>query len=499
MRLVTAQEQVRGLGLPCKVRLDSYYKSLSTDRFNTSCDGRMVKALLEVARDPEAVQDEIDYLKDIKFSQAVYQFKQIQEQMERFEAPNCKNLYGRSKPYRDAKAHWIKQVSGWHLKSLDYNRNAIITDCVPRKDAVAGYSWIETGKRYKGDYLDTLHQDYHAHEERARREGSNNKPILIMTRTQGGGQYKDDGTRSNECDYKSRFISAIDIMQVMMEMKFAKPFQDRMGRVHWYAGGKDDKQIAACIYRMRKKVKRYWKSLDYSKYDQSISDWLIYDAFDIVKAAFKGDEFFDDELFNIVKHDFVNKVFLMPGRGPVFSEKGVPSGSMFTQIIDTLVNLLMITTYMNAKGIDEYDMMIMGDDNLVYIAVDVDTKNMEEYLKHNFDITMNARKVKFGEYEDYPEFLSRTWTPEGVYRAPREMIAKLCWPEQFRNYRLNKDLSPWMILDAYLQVFPRGMLELVDVKLLQHRTAREMRNLGQSKYHSGLMRYMIEYQDELVS
>lgn len=495
MRLLIAQEQVSGLEQPQKERLSRYYKHLSKDRFNTSCDGRMVEAILSVAHNPKLVRDEIDYLKRIQFSQAVYEYKQIQEQLERFESKDVKNFYG-NRHYRAAKAALIEEVSKWHLKSLDYNRNAEITDCVPRQEAHAGFSYILTGKKEKGMYLDTLHQDYHRHEAKARMEGSNNMPILIMTRTQGGGQYDDEMKRTNKAKYKSRFISAIDIMQVMMETKFARPFQQRMGRAKWYAGGKDDASIHNHVYRMRKRMRKVWKSIDYSKYDQSIPAWLIHDAFDVVRAAFQGDEHFDEELFKIVRTDLIHKVFLDPVRGCVESNKGVPSGSMFTQIIDTLCNILMISTYFRSVGIEKYEMMIMGDDNLIYLKEETDLEAMETYLKRNFGIEMNATKVKKGTYDDSPEFLSRTWTPEGVYRDPREIIAKLCWPEKFRNYKQNPDLSPWMIMDAYMLTFPRGMIELVNPKIVKAKSVDEMARLGEGRYHSGLIKYMLEYRHE---
>lgn len=492
MRLSKAQEQLRGLELPQKKRLSCYYKQLSTDRFNTACDGRMVEALLSIANQPKIVEEEIDYLKRIQFSQAVYEYSQIEEQLIRFTLPDVASFY-RNQHYRSTKFKWMIEFSTWNLKSLDYNRNAKIEDCVPRKDAHAGFSYILTGKKEKGQYLETLHQDYHEHECKARKEGSNNRPILIMTRTQGGGQYDDEGNRTNKAKHKSRFISAIDIMQVMMEMKFAKPFQERMGRVKWYAGGKDDKAIANCIYSMRKRIKRYWKSIDYSKYDQSIPAWMIHDAFDLVKAAFKGDEYFDEELFKIVRNDFIHKVFLDPKRGCVESNKGVPSGSMFTQIIDTLCNILMIETYMRSIGVEDFEMMIMGDDNLIYVGEDIKMEALASYLKRNFGIEVNTDKFTEGTFDDPPEFLSRVWTPEGVYRDPKEMIAKLVFPERFRDYKRNPQLSPWMIIDAYQMCFPRGMIELVNPKLLQHRTADEMARLGEGKYHSGLMRYLIQY------
>ena len=498
MRLSKAQEQISGLELPQKERLSRYYKQLSTDRYNTSCDGRMVDALLEVALDPGFTQKEIDYLKRINYSQAVYEYKQIQEQLERFTLPDVDNFY-HNQHYRATKSKWIKIFETWNLESLDYNRNAEITDCVPKKDAHAGFNYILTGLKEKGQYLDTLHQDYHEHEAKARKEGSNNMPILIMTRTQGGKRYDENGKEIQQADYKTRFISAIALMQVMMESKTARPFQDKMGQMPWYAGGKDDKRINNCVFDMRKRIHNGWKSIDYSKYDQSIPAWLIHDAFDLIRAAFKNDKYFDEELFKIVRNDFIHKVFLDPTLGPVESHKGVPSGSMFTQIIDTLANILMIETYMRSVGVDDFEMMIMGDDNLIYLGEDVNTEAMESYLLRNFGIKMNSKKVKEGSYEDYPEFLSRTWTPEGVDRDLKEIIAKMCWSERFRDYRRNPDLSPWMILDAYRVCFPRAMVRLVDVKRLQAKTVEEMKRLGEGKYHSGLMRYMIEYSDHLNS
>ena len=376
---------------------------------------------------------------------------------------------------------------------------------MPRLDTHAGWSYIITGKRHKGEYVENLLLDYLEEERKARLHGSFNKPILIGIRTQSGTPY-DNETGELVCDMiekvedlkKSRLVSMEDIFYVLAENKWAKPLQNKIGRVGWYSGGKNDGSINSDI-QMNRAMKRYWISLDYSKYDQSIPAWLIREAFDIVRAAFNP-EFHDEELFKIIREDFINKVFIWAD--DIFeSHKGVPSGSAFTQIIDSIVNRLMIDTYFASKGIEpsQYVMAIMGDDNLVFCTTKLDKADIESYLSYMFGITMNAAKADDGEREDDPKYLSRIWRRNGVYRNPKVLIAKLLYPERFREYdRIG--FLPTMVLSSFADTFPLGVLEFVDMTEFKAAQLEESRLMADSNktYLSGLEAYRQHYSETLI-
>lgn len=490
MRIGKAKETLRGLKAPQQNRFSMYQGNLSTDKDPKVFDGKMYQYLLEVTKDTEWLINTKNYLDSIGWNQSKYRFSAIKEQAQRFTEDNHP-WFGWNQHYKAAKESLAQDFEKFHLISLQYDGNDKIEDYLPREDTHAGWSWIETGKKEKGEYREGLFQNYKQEVEVAKLNGTFNKLILVGTRTQASNPFDEDGSYNNDYTDKSRLVSMIDIYVIMAEMVYAKRLQTKMSTVPWYAGGKSDTSI---MYYMRKWKEdyKYWLSIDYSKYDQSISDWMIRDAFDIIRIAYKDDSNFDEELFKIVREDFINKVIVL-GRDLLYeSSKGVPSGSMFTQIVDSIVNKLMIDTYMRAKGFTEYEMMIMGDDNIVFSNHLIDTEDLSGYLDRNFGIEMHPKKCKAGicGFND-PQFLSRDWTFHGVYRLPELLVAKLLYPERFRDYKNNPSLHPAMIVHCYRDSFPLGMSFLIST--INFNEYEFKRNIGNGRWLTGLMRYRLLY------
>ena len=469
----------------------AYQGNLTTDRDSKIFDDKMRDNLVKVAKDASLVWKVNHYLDSIGYAASIYEYKQLEQQLLRYQEGTVP-YKGKNPHFMSAKRDLMNEFSKLRLKALKYDTPEDYFKVCPKADAHAGFSWLVTGMRKKGEYLETLHVTYPIEEDLARKNKSWNKMIIAGARTQASGAYDEHNNmeETGKFDKKTRLVHMIDIYQVYGETKFARPIQEAMAKMPWYAGGKADNVIDACMRDMRK-YGGYWLSIDYSKYDQSIPGWLIYEAFDVIRAAF-DDEDFDDELFRICVNDFIHKVF-MDGKGRLIeAHKGVPSGSMFTQIIDSIVNRLMVSTYLNTLNLRWYNMIIMGDDNVIFTPERINKAQLASYLKHNFDITVNEDKGGEGDYTDNIEFLSRYWTPLGAYRNPIILISKLLYPEKHRNY---KDAGPDIIIDAYIRTFPAGMMDLVsDERFRQAKTLQEIKQLGGGKLMSGLLRYQLEYE-----
>ena len=472
-------------------RYQTYSRNLTTDRDPKIFDDKMRDYLLSVAEKADLILEVNEYLDSIGYTASRYQYEQLKAQLLRFEGDVVK-YRGKNPHFVSAKQGLMKEFSKLRLKPLKYKSKEDYINVCPKTDSHAGYSYIETGLKYKGEYLEAMHLTYPVEESKARQNKSWNKMILAGSRTQASGAYDehDNMKQTNKFKAKTRLVNMVDIYQIYGELKFARPVQQSMALMPWYAGGKDDSEIHKEILNMAWNGGR-WLTVDYSQYDQSIPAWLIYEAFDVVRAAFDN-EGFDDELFRICVNDFIHKVFLGPDDELIESHHGIPSGSMFTQIIGSIINRLMISTYLNAKGFENYKMIIMGDDNFIITQRRIDKKNLSEYLKHNFNITMHADKGEEGIVNDGDfEFLSRRWRGDGVFREPKILISKLLFPERRREY---KDLGPDVVVDAYIRSFPGGMrVILKDERLNKVRTLHEIKQLGGGKLVSGLLRYQLEY------
>lgn len=469
--------------------LDLYRRALMGDIDKDIFDDKILEVLEKYSVYPN-LDDTRRYLRGIGFSQSRKQYSKLLEAVEKFQDSNHQSFQW-NKGYQSAKSEMMKEFSRFKLEILNYYDDDSVMASLPRKDTSAGFSKLITGKSKKGDYEEGIFENYRTEERKARECGSFNKPILPWYRTQGSGAFE-NGVKTNTCKHKTRFISMVDIYVILAELRFAKPFQNEYKYYNRYAGGKSKVEISNRIRSMQSKYNHYI-SLDYSSFDQSISDWLIRDAFDVIKAAFTQSSF-DDELYSIIVEDFISKNFVM-GDGVYYSCKGVPSGSMFTQIIDSIVNELMIRTYMKSVHCKYFDMMIMGDDNIIYFEGDgIDVKSIKTYLSRNFGIHVNHDKSSEGTYMDNPEFLSTIWTSLGADRDTNEVIAKMLYPEHFRDYNVEGN-SPELVIYSYIQAYPVAMERIIDVPRFLNDLSFIPRVFDETNIHyeTGWLRYQRQY------
>lgn len=481
-----------------KKRLRRFRTDLRTDREGRLYDQELVSFAKEYSLDEVEYQNTLDYLYRLKdpdgygFSQSLKRYEDVRAALMRFAEDNYTSFRW-CKCYRDAVKAVSNVFKNLKLKSLSYTCDEDVMDALPRTDTHSGYSFIVTGKKKKGEYEEGIYEAYLQEEEAARRCGTFGKPILPGTRTQGSGAFTDDGEFTNTCKHKTRLISMIDIYVIIAELKFARPIQNFMASHPWYAGGFDRDQIQHRVNEMRSRW-HWFMSLDYSSYDQSISNWLIEDAFSCLKLAF---EEVDDELWNIIVSDFIHKNFIVPmdlNGGIIHSDKGVPSGSMFTQIIDTVVNWIMILTYLNSIH-SRCDMIVMGDDNLFFTDVEVKAEDVSSYMFKNFGVKVNSEKTMRGDSSMSPEFLSTVWTYDGPYRHPRVLLSKMAYPERKRCY-ISGEVEPSEVLFGYYLTYPAGMRKLIDIdRFLKdyNYSAKETLRKVDTRYIPGALNFNLHY------
>lgn len=378
--------------------------------------------------------------------------------------------FGWNEHFKKAKEELINQFKEASLMPQRYLKDRDIVDSLPKTDTNAGFTGFVSGQRKKGENMVNIKRRYDTFKSTSLRKQTFGIPIIPATRTQGSGVYTESGEVTGTCKHKTRMVSMVDLFQILAELEFAKPIQTFMSaKLSWYMGGKNDEYIMRRIMLTRSD-QRYFTSLDYSSFDSSISDWLIRAAFDVIRAGFKEFTPEDERWFKIVRESFIHKEFLTPD-GVVVSHRGVPSGSMFTQIVDSIVNYLVIRTYMLHKQIPDSDafgrrsstLFIMGDDNLVYCAYGyLNLKDLSSYVLKNFGLRINAEKSSSGGGEEFPEFLSRYWTDQGTYRHPAVLVGKMLYPERFRSYK-SGNCKPEEVVLAYIYCYKAGMEELMDV------------------------------------
>nr|QIJ70085.1 RNA-dependent RNA polymerase [Chiles partiti-like virus] len=343
--------------------------------------------------------------------------------------------------------------------------------------------------RKKGEVDQKIFDMLQSMERNAVQNGSYDEPTQIGIRLQvsvpideGGNltlRYEDDGSVSLDFKQKTRLVNMVSFCRIYTELKYSYDVQAYFGVQGWYAGGKSMAKIGDTLNDWRSKY-LYWVSLDYSKYDQSLPGWFIRDAFAIIRRWFRFRDSEEEEAFDIVVNDFIHKGLVSDEKGNITHvHDGVESGSMFTQIIDTLCNYMMVYYFCILKGLKigtDINFHICGDDIIIFhnggfVAVDyMNTIRKVFGVRGSVDKSIVENRVCS---HDDPEYLSRTWKWAGPYRDPHELIIKLIYHERWRNYGDGEnEVLPIEVLKAYVDCYRLGMIEAFDVQRIEEDYAR---------------------------
>lgn len=146
--------------------------------------------------------------------------------------------------------------------------------------------------------------------------------------------------------------------------------------------------------------------LDWSKFDKRVPAWLIRDAFEIMLQCFQLNKVLcnDDHKWDVdpektkrrwkkIVNYFINTPFILPSGERYRKEGGVPSGSTFTNIIDTIVNAIVVRycTYHVLGVFPRFD-IYMGDDSCVFVSRGIDLDAFSAVAESKFGFILNTRK-----------------------------------------------------------------------------------------------------------
>lgn len=307
-------------------------------------------------------------------------------------------------------------------------------------------------------------------------------PYVAFHRAQLGNLVSEDGKYTYEPKEKDRLVLGEAGGSVTLEGCYASPLIKHMTN-NWYSysGGDDPNQTRRKIRESGES--KYWTSLDFSKFDQTVQAWLIEDVFSIIK------EFFDPKYhkeLDWICYQFINSWLVMPGGRIEQKHRGIPSGSNFTQVVGSMCNAMVILTYLASRKqgasteekmryvemelgftrkskVRECDltMFVMGDDNLLFHRSKIDLVNLNKYVHRVFGMEVHPEKVDdYFKSGKYPKYLKRVWKDRGEYRNPLELAINVCHPERERTY---DNYSEWHIMYGlyltYRLSFPRGLNE----------------------------------------
>jgi len=229
----------------------------------------------------------------------------------------------------------------------------------------------------------------------------------------------------------------------LLESRFFEPFQyEVIGHHNPYIGGRSYSAVGSDINELR------WKSnlvyaLDYSGFDGSVSTKLISLAFNVIEANFDFSHGCDQKDWDMIRKYFVTAPMLLPNGEMIIGRRhGVPSGSMFTQIIDSIVNAIVIEYAKLRLGFMTSRYYVLGDDSLIGVCglgpALTDLKRVMEEL--GIHLSVEKSRVQKADVSKH-HFLGHYWYKGVMSREISETWSKLLCPERVDRRLFSKSES----------------------------------------------------------
>lgn len=242
------------------------------------------------------------------------------------------------------------------------------------------------------------------------------------------------GVRNQLCEIgtnRPRLTWIYPMEMTMLEAMFALPLFEKLRHcsilawdIDWHSGG---------LPRLMSKIPQKNATLgkDVSHFDADCLETRIRRAFGLLRKHLSLTQQWEKNAWKLVVDYFVNTWIVMYDDA-YLTDHGVPSGSYFTQIIDSILNATATFDTVNhlslARGFRKQPACqfseifrywnFLGDDSLAELKFDLyttDSSIMETLFLERHNFTLHPDKGFFhpvgidaAEYDDFPEFLGYT-------------------------------------------------------------------------------------------
>lgn len=305
---------------------------------------------------------------------------------------------------------------------------------------------------------------------------------------------------------KVRLVWAYPISQVLLEAKYAHPLiqaiiDQKIGLPLAYGaetrkGGM--KWLNLELNRLKTKYTNIkFCCIDYSSFDQTIPPWLIRIAFDILEECFHFDKFEDtngvrktdvkstDFEWRQIKNYFINTPIRMENGDRYVKTGGVPSGSCFTNLIDSVVNMIVMRYALESTtGRAPKFMVVLGDDSVSAVVGTVNMDDISKCARDKFGIEVNTEKSFWTNNLQNVQFLGYYNNYGYPIRQADDLLATMLLPDSCVDESLSLTMARflgitqascgmniWLIfLTEFLEreIKLRGKDFVIDAKHLYH-------------------------------
>ena len=316
---------------------------------------------------------------------------------------------------------------------------------------------------------------------------------------------------------KTRLVWGYPYSMTGIEGLFARPLIDRFKEAPGVMAFSQTTLTLGSRIRIASYHKEWAYSLDMSQYDAHVSEQLIRKAFKILSTWFdlnqiepaSGEKY--SNIWKLIVDYFIHTTIVMPD-GHIYYGKdhGVPSGSYFTQMVDSIVNVILLGAASSRFDlhVDREDIFVLGDDILFFSNRRMDLNNLSRFINHDFSVLVHgSEKSEIVRYDQPIRFLGRTWI-NGIPDMPvQDIIDRLVNPERFRKRSKDPDRAASEVFFMFVCMatqYKEAFRILRKCYGFQNPHARTVSlyalycgNLNLSdidpSYLSGLMSYLLQY------
>jgi len=246
-----------------------------------------------------------------------------------------------------------------------------------------------------------------------------NYPCVLLTRTQE--------------NKKTRDVWSYPIADTVKEMMFYRPLLDYQSKLSWRSALSTPEVVDDAMTKLIKysiSSGRKILSIDFSQYDSTVKQTLQRSSFEYIRNLFQSS--YESAIDKIAER--FNTIELITPDGILKGSHGVPSGSTFTNEVDS------IAQYLVAKSSDQFNeelCQIQGDDGVYSLY------NASEFMRHFTEYGLNVNDKKSFISNNFAVYLQMLYHPDylgkrgsnigGVYPTYRA-LSKIVYLERFDNF-----------------------------------------------------------------
>lgn len=193
-------------------------------------------------------------------------------------------------------------------------------------------------------------------------------------------------------DPKIRHVWGAPFHTILIEGTVAQPIIEKLSRSDTpiFIGKDMFKTLPSTLFRMMN-ANQYVYCLDLKSFDASVNSFFIDSFFDFLSTTVTFPNVFSSYSLSYIRYDLLNTPIVMPNGKLYICTTGIPSGSYFTQLIDSYVNLIILRASQLQIYSETLPTYVLGDDSM-FVHQDPTRLNDFAVALAAYGFTLNLKK-----------------------------------------------------------------------------------------------------------